>query len=127
AAALVMVMTPAVGLFYGGMVRSKNVDTVINQSIIILALISLQWVLIGYSLAFGSDFHGIIGGLNYFGLNGVGFSPNTDYANTIPQIVYMIFQAMFAIITPALIIGAFAERVKLKTLIVFVLLWATFV
>jgi ammonium transporter, Amt family len=127
AAALVMIMTPAVGLFYGGGVRSKNVSTVINQSIIILALISVQWVLFGYSLAFGTDIGGIIGGTNYMGLNGVGYAPNPVYASTIPQLVYMIFQAMFAIITPALIIGAFAERVKLKALVIFTLVWATFV
>jgi Amt family ammonium transporter len=127
AAALVMIMTPAVGLFYGGMVRWKNVDTTINQSIIILCLISLQWVLIGYSLVFGNDIGGFIGGLNYVGLNGVGYAPNPVYASTIPQLVFMIFQAMFAIIAPALIIGAFAERVKLKALIVFTLLWATLV
>src|SRR5947209_18950064 len=127
-AALVMLMTPAVGFFYGGMVRSKNVVSVIKQSVVILALISIQWVLFGYSLAFGKDIGGgILGGLGFFGLNGVGYAPNPDYAPTIPHLAFMIFQAMFAIITPALIIRAFVERIRLRTLVVFVLLWATLV
>ena len=127
-AALVMIMTPAVGFFYGGMVSSKNVISVIKQSMIILALISVQWVVFGYSLAFGPDAgHGIIGTLQYLGLRGVGFAPDPTYAGTIPALVFMIFQAMFAIITPALIIGAFVERIKFRTLVVFTLLWATFI
>lgn len=126
--ALVMLMTPAVGFFYGGMVRSKNVVSVIKQSIVILALVSIQWVLFGYSLAFGKDIGGgLLGGLGFFGLHGVGYAPNPDYAPTIPHLAYMIFQAMFAIITPALIIGAFVERIRFRTLVVFVLLWATLV
>src|SRR2546422_2691227 len=126
--ALVMLMTPAVGLFYGGMVRSKNVVSVIKQSVVILALVSIQWVVFGYSLAFGKDIGGgLIGGLGFFGLSGVGYAPNPDYAPTIPHLAYMIFQAMFAIITPALIIGAFVERIRFRTLVVFVLLWATLV
>jgi ammonium transporter, Amt family len=126
--ALVMLMTPAVGFFYGGMVRSKNVVSVIKQSLVILALVSLQWVLFGYSLAFGKDIGGgLLGGLGFFGLNGVGYAPNPDYAPTIPHLAYMIFQAMFAIITPALIIGAFVERIRFRTLVIFVLLWATLV
>src|SRR5947207_7365521 len=128
AAALVMLMTPAVGFFYGGMVRSKNVVSVIKQSVVILALVSIQWVLLGYSLAFGKDIGGgILGGLGYFGLYGVGYAPNPVYASTIPQLAFMIFQAMFAIITPALIIGAFVERIRFRTLVVLVLLWATLV
>jgi Amt family ammonium transporter len=127
ASALVMIMTPAVGFFYGGMVSAKNVVSVIKQSMIILALISVQWVLFGYSLAFGPDVHGIIGNLANFGLRGVGYAPDPNYAATIPALVFMIFQAMFAIITPALIIGAFVERIKFKTLVVFTLLWATLV
>ncbi len=128
ASALVMLMTPAVGLFYGGMVRSKNVVSVIKQSFVILALVSIQWVLFGYSLAFGKDIGGgLIGGLGFFGLHGVGYAPNPAYASTIPQLAYMIFQAMFAIITPALIIGAFVERIRFRTLVVFVLLWTTLV
>ncbi len=126
--ALVMIMTPAVGFFYGGMVSSKNVVSVIKQSLIILALISVQWVVFGYSLAFGPDTGlGIIGNLSFFGLHGVGFAPDPNYAATIPALVFMIFQAMFAIITPALIIGAFVERIKFKTLVLFTLLWATLV
>ncbi|MGZ3598503.1 MAG: ammonium transporter [Ktedonobacterales bacterium] len=127
ASALVMIMTPAVGFFYGGMVRSKNVISVIKQSIVILALISIQWVLFGYSLVFGKDIGGVIGGLNFAGLAGVGYAPNAAYAATIPQLAFMIFQAMFAVITPALIIGSFAERIRFRTLIMFVLLWATLV
>lgn len=127
-AALVMLMTPAVGLFYGGMVRKKNVLAIIMQSFIILALISIQWVLFGYSLAFSTDTgYGFIGGLDWIGLNGVGAAPNPDYAATIPASVFMIFQAMFAIITPALITGAFADRMKFSTMMVFSVLWSTLV
>lgn len=128
-AALVMLMTPAVGLFYGGMVRKKNVLSIIMQSFIVLALISIQWILIGYSLAFSPDAggYGLIGGLKWFGLNGVGAAPNSDYASTIPASVFMIYQAMFAIITPVLITGAFADRMKFSTFIVFTLIWTTVV
>lgn len=126
--ALVLAMTaPGLALFYGGMVRRKNALGTILQSFIIIALISVQWVLWGYSLAFGPDKGGIIGGLEWLGLNGVGQEPNPDYAPTIPHQAFMIFQAMFAIITPALITGAFAERKKFSAFLVFVLLWATFV
>ena len=127
--ALVMLMTPAVGLFYGGMVRQKNVLSIITQSFIVLALISIQWILWGYSLAFGPDAggHGLIGGLQWVGLNGVGAAPNPDYAPTIPASVFMIYQAMFAIITPVLITGAFADRMKFSTFIVFTLVWTTIV
>jgi Amt family ammonium transporter len=128
ASALVMIMTPAVGFFYGGMVRSKNVVSAIKQSFMILALVSVQWVLCGYSLAFGNDIGGgFLGGPAFFGLSGVGYAPNSNYAATIPHLAYMIFQAMFAIITPALIIGAFVERIRFRTLIVFILLWSTLV
>lgn len=126
-AALVMIMTPAVGFFYGGMVRSKNIVSVLKQSIVIMAIVSIQWVLFGYSLVFGKDYEGIIGGLNHFGLFGVGFAPNPEYAATIPQLVFMSFQGMFAIITPVLIIGAVVERMRFKTLLIFVLLWTTLV
>lgn len=122
-----MIMTPGLGFFYGGMVRQKNVLSIITSCFIILMLISIQWVLWGYTLAFGPDIGGIIGRLDWLGLQGVGPDPNPAYAATIPHQTYMIFQAMFAIITPALILGAFAERVKVSTLIVFILLWATFV
>ncbi|HLF18941.1 MAG TPA: ammonium transporter [Candidatus Omnitrophota bacterium] len=124
--ALVMLMTPGLALFYGGMVRRKNVLGVLMQCFIILCLISLQWVLFGYSLAFGPG-NQFIGGLTWFGLNGVGQAPNPDYAADIPHLAFMIFQAMFAIITPALIIGAFAERMKFSAFIWFSLLWATLV
>jgi Amt family ammonium transporter len=127
-AALVMLMTPALGLFYGGMVRKKNVLAIIMQSFLILALISIQWVLFGYSLAFSPDTgYGFIGGLQWLGLNGVGAAPNPDYAATIPASLFMIFQMMFAIITPALITGAFADRMKLSTMMVFSVLWSTLV
>ena len=127
-AALVMLMTPALGFFYGGLVRGKNVLATIMQSFFILALISVQWVLWGYSLAFGPDVGGgIIGGLNWLGFVGVGGDPNPDYAATIPHQAFAIFQMMFAVITPALITGAFAERKRFKAFIIFTLLWATFV
>lgn len=119
AAALVMLMTPAVGFFYGGMVHSKNVVSVIKHSLVILSIVSLQWVVVGYSLVFGSDIHGLIGSLNFFGLESVGFVPNPIYAQTIPQLAFMIFQAMFAIIAPALIIGAFVERIRFRALVIF--------
>ncbi len=126
--ALVLMMTiPGLFLFYGGLVRRKNVLGTIMHSFIIVALISVQWVLWGYSLSFGPDIGGIIGGLDWFGLNGVGVQPNPDYAATIPHLAFMIFQMMFAVITPALITGAFAERVKFSAFLVFVLLWATLV
>jgi Amt family ammonium transporter len=127
ATALVMVMTPAVGFFYGGMVSSKNVVSVIKQTLMILGVVSIQWVLVGYTLVFGKDIGGIIGGLNFFGLRGVGYAPNSDYAATIPQLAFMAFQAMFAIITPALIIGSFVGRIRFSTLVIFVALWSTLV
>jgi len=126
--ALVLAMTaPGVALFYGGMVRTKNALSTFLQSFIILCLISIQWVLWGYSLAFGPDVGGIVGSLAWFGLNGVGGEPNADYAPTIPHHAFMLFQMMFAVITPALITGAFAERVKFSSFILFTLLWATFI
>jgi len=126
-AALVMLMTPALGFFYGGLVRRKNVLSTIMHSFFILCLISVQWVLWGYSLAFGPDKFHLIGGLEWVGLNNVGFTPNPDYAPTIPHQAYMVFQMMFAVITPALISGAFAERQRFKAFVIFSLLWATFV
>jgi Amt family ammonium transporter len=124
--ALVLVMTPALAFFYGGMVRKKNVLSTLNLSFIMMCLISIQWLLYGYSLAFGADVGGIIGGLNFLGFNGVGAEPSA-YAPTIPHMLFAVFQMMFAIITPALITGAFVERVRFKTFIVFSLLWATLV
>ena len=126
--ALVLLMTiPGLAFFYGGLVRRKNVLSILMQCFIILCVISLQWVLFGYSLAFGPDFHGIIGNLSWAGLSGVGAAPNADYAATIPHSVFMIFQMMFAVITPAVIIGAYAERVKFPAFLLFTILWATFV
>jgi Amt family ammonium transporter len=125
--ALVLVMTPALAFFYGGMVRRKNALSTLNLSFITIALISLQWVLFGYSLSFGKDLGGLLGGLSYIGLGGVGAAPNPEYGPTIPHLAFMAFQMMFAIITPALITGAFVERIKFKTYILFTLIWATLV
>ena len=127
-AALVLMMTaPGLALFYGGLVRSKNVLNLLMQSFIMIALISIQWVLWGYSLAFGPDHAHVLGGLDWLGLRGVGLEPNADYAATIPHQAFMIYQAMFAIITPALMTGAFAERMKFSAFLIFSLLWATLV
>ena len=127
-AALVMLMTPALGFFYGGLVRRKNVLATLMHSFFILALISVQWVLWGYSLAFAPDAGGgLIGGLAWLGLRGVGAEPNPAYAATIPHQAFMAFQLMFAVITPALITGAFAERKRFKAFVLFTLLWATLV
>ena len=126
-AAMVMLMTPALGLFYAGMTRRKNVLATIMQSFVALGIITIQWALFGYSLAFGPDIGHIIGGLKFFALSDVGMEPNADYAATIPHQVFMIFQMMFAIITPALISGAIAERIKFKTYLVFITLWAILV
>ena len=125
--ALVMMMTPGLALFYGGLVRQKNVLSTIMHSFFMLGLISVFWVLIGYSLAFGPDIGGVIGGLDWIGLNGVGLEPNADYAPTIPHQAFMIFQLMFAVITPALISGAFAERKRFKSFVLFSLLWSLLV
>lgn len=125
--ALVMLMTPGLALFYGGMVRGKNVLGTIMQSFVAIALISVQWILVGYSLSFGPDINGIIGSLDWIGLNGVGIEPNPDYAPTVPHIAFMMYQAMFAVITPALITGAFAERMKFSAYLLFILLWSTLV
>ncbi|MDQ3225743.1 MAG: ammonium transporter, partial [Chloroflexota bacterium] len=121
-----MLMTPALGFFYGGLVQRKNVLSTIMHSFFILALISVQWVLWGYTLAFapGSSW---IGGLDWLGLRGVGMEPFADYSATIPHEAFMAFQMMFAVITPALITGAFAERKRFKAMVLFTLLWATFV
>ena len=125
--ALVMLMTPGLALFYGGMVRRKNVLGTIMQSFIALGVMTILWVLYGYSLSFGPDVGHIIGNLDWIGLKGVGLEPNPDYAATIPHQAFMIFQMMFAVITPALITGAIAERFKFSTYLVFLVLWATFV
>ena len=126
ATALVMVMTPALGFFYGGLVRRKNVLGILMQCMIVLCVLSLQWVLFGYSLAFHPG-NGFTGGLGWAFLKGVGLEPYADYSATVPHQLFMMFQAMFAVITPALIIGAFAERMKFSSFLVFMLAWATFV
>ncbi|QJW46129.1 ammonium transporter [bacterium BFN5] len=125
--ALVMLMTPGLALFYGGMVKTKNVLSTIMQSFFIVALISVQWVLFGYSLTFGPDIGGFIGGLDWVGLNGVGQEANADYAATIPALAFVAFQCMFAVITPALITGSFAERMRFPAFVVFILAWSTLV
>jgi len=126
-AALVILMTPGLAMFYGGMVRRKNVLGTIMHSFIAIALVSVQWILFGYSLAFGPDVKGLIGGLDWAGLAGVGTAPNADYAATVPHLAFMAYQMMFAVITPALISGAFAERMKFSAYLVFSLLWTTVV
>jgi len=127
-AALVMLMTPALGFFYGGLVGKKNVLSTLTHSFFILCLISVQWVLWGYSLSFSPDTGaGLIGGLGWVALKGVGFTPNADYAATVPHQAFMAFQMMFAVITPALITGAFAERVSFKAYVIFALVWSTLV
>ena len=126
-AGLVLLMTPGLALFYGGMVRGKNVLGTIMQSLFLIALISIEWVYLGYSMSLGPDVGGVIGDLSWFGLKGVTSSPSPDYATTIPQTVFMIYQCMFAIITPALITGAFAERVRFAPFLVFSVLWAILV
>ena len=125
--ALVLMMTaPGLALFYGGLVRTKNVLNLLAQSFVMIALISVQWVLWGYSLSFGPDLHGVVGSLAFLGLRGVGVDP-APLAPTIPHQLYMAYQMMFAVITPALITGAFAERMKFSAFVVFSLLWATLV
>jgi len=124
--ALVMLMTPGLAFFYGGMVGRKNVLGILMQCFIILCVISVQWVLFGYSLSFAPG-KGFWGSLEWVGLKGVGFAPYADYAATIPHQLFMVFQMMFAIITPALIIGAFAGRMKFSAFLVFMVLWSTFV
>lgn len=127
ATALVTMMTPALGFFYGGMVRRKNILSTLNLSVITMGVIGLQWVLIGYTLAFGPSIGGLIGGLAHIGLNGIGAEPNPDYSTTIPGLAFAGFQMTFAVITPALITGAFVERINFKVYLVFAVLWATLV
>ena len=126
-AALVLFMTPGLALFYGGMVRRKNVLGTIMHSFFMIGIISIVWLIVGYSLAFGPDHGGFIGGFDWFGLKGVGMAPNPDYAKTIPHSCFMIYQCMFAVITPALITGAFAERINFRSFLVFSVVWAVLV
>jgi Amt family ammonium transporter len=125
--ALVILMTPAVGFFYGGMVRKKSILSTVMMCFAALVLISLQWVLIGYTLAFGPSKAGLIGGLNWLGLHGVGQAPDPNYAAAIPALLFMMFQAAFAIVTPSLIVGAFVERIKFAAFLVFTIIWSTLV
>lgn len=125
-ALVLMMVIPGLALFYGGLVRRKNVLGTLMQSFILLAMISVQWVIWGYSIAFAPDIAGLFGNLDYLGLAGVGGDPG-PYSDTIPHLAFMIFQGMFAAITPALITGAFAERMKFKAFLLFGLLWAAFV
>jgi Amt family ammonium transporter len=125
--ALVFFMTPGLAFFYGGLVRKKNMLSVLMQCFIAICLLNIWWITVGYSLCFGPDKHGLIGGLEWYGLKSVGLEPSLVYATTIPHQLFMAFQMMFAVITPALIIGAFAERIKFSSFLVFTLLWATFV
>ena len=127
AAALVLLMTgPGLALFYGGLVRQKNVLAIMMQSFLLMVLITVLWALVGYSLCFGGN-GPVIGGFEHAFLRGVGADPNPDYAGTIPQATFMVYQLMFAIITPALISGAFAERMKFSGTILFMILWFLFV
>jgi len=127
ASGLVLLMTPGLALFYGGMVRRKNVLGTIMQSLILISIISMEWVYIGYSMSFGPDVGGFVGDLSWFALATVTDEPSPDYASTTPQTVFMIFQCMFAIITPALITGAFAERVRFAPFLIFTILWSVLV
>ena len=126
-AALVMIMTPGLGLFYAGMVRRKNALGTILQSFVMVGIIGVLWVLYGYSLAFGPDKGHFIGSLAWIGLRNVGQEPFAPYSATIPHQAFMIFQAMFAVITPALMTGAFAERMRFKAFVIFMILWATLI
>ena len=125
--ALVMLMTPGLAFFYGGMVRRKNILSTIMMSFMTLGLIGVLWVLYGYSLSFGKDVGGIIGGLNYIGLNNVGQEPSSIYATTVPHLTFMVYQGMFAIITVALITGAVVERMKFSAILIFSTIWFTIV
>jgi Amt family ammonium transporter len=125
--ALVLLMTPGLALFYGGLVRRKNILSVFMQCLMAVCVVGLQWVLFGYSLAFGPDHGGVIGGLSYAALHNVSLAPNPAYAPTVPHMLFMVFQMMFAVITPALIVGAFAERLRFSAFLVFAILWATIV
>ena len=127
ASAMVLLMTPGLAFFYGGLVRKKNVLSILMQCFIVICLVTVQWALFGYSLAFGPDVKGLIGNLDWAFLRNVGADPFAGYAATIPHSVFMIFQAMFAVITPALILGAFAERMKFSAFCLFLVLWSTLV
>jgi Amt family ammonium transporter len=126
-AALVALMTPGLAFFYGGLVRRKNVLSIMMQSFISMGIVTILWVLVGFSLSFSGDNWGIIGNFQYLFLRGVGFTPSPTYGPTIPFLAFFLFQEMFAIITPALITGAFADRVNFKSYLVFLVLWSVLV
>lgn len=126
-AAMVMLMTPGLAFFYGGLVRRKNILSILMQCFMTLCLVTVQWVVFGYSVAFGPDKHGLIGGLEWAALSLIDGKPNPEYAATIPHSAFMMFQMMFAVITPSLIIGAFAERIRFSAFCVFTILWTTLV
>ncbi len=125
--ALVLLMTPGLALFYGGMVRSKNAVNTLMMSFVCMGIVTIEWIILGYSLSFGSGLGGFLGGLNHIFLNGVTSNPSKDYAVTVPEYAFVTFQMMFAIITPALISGALVERMKFSAYILFILLWSIFV
>jgi len=127
ATALVMLMTPALGFFYAGLVRKKNIISTLIQCLVIFAVVSLVWALWGYSLVFGPSVNGIIGDLSLIGLNNVGVAPNDNYSSLIPELLFFAFQLKFAAITPALIIGAFVERIRFRSLLIFIVLWSTLI
>jgi Amt family ammonium transporter len=127
ATALVMLMTPALGFFYAGLVRKKNLVSTLVQCLIIFAVSSLVWTFWGYSLTFGTSIGGFIGDLSLMGLNNIGINTISPYAPQIPELLFFAFQLKFAAITPALIIGAFAERIKFSSLLIFTVLWSTFI
>jgi Amt family ammonium transporter len=124
---LVLFMVPGLALFYGGLVRKKNLLNTMASSFVLIGVISLVWVAVGYSIAFGTDFKGVLGGLNFAGFSGVGAAPNESYAKTIPHLSFAVYQMMFAIITPAIISGSVAERIKFKVFIAFSVLWSIIV
>jgi Amt family ammonium transporter len=126
-AALVLLMTPGLAFFYGGLVRHKHVLTIMMQSFISMGVVTILWLLVGFSLAYSGDHFGLIGDLNYFGLQNVGLAPSHTYAPTVPFLAFFLFQLMFAIITPALISGAFADRVSFKAYLIFLVLWSLLV
>src|SRR2546423_15033183 len=122
-----MIMTPALGFSYGGLVRRKTLVSTSAQCLAIFAVVSLVWAVWGYTLALGPSFHGFIGDFSNVGLNNVGAAANPGYSDPIPELLYFAFQLKFAAITPALIIGAFAERIRFKSLMIYIVAWTTFV
>src|SRR6185436_2898807 len=125
--ALVAIMTPGLAFFYGGLVKRKNVLTIMMQSFISMGIVTVLWALFTFSLAFGHDINGVIGGMDYLMMHGVGLDPSATYGTTIPFLAFFVFQMMFAIITPALITGAFTERMNFKSYLVFLVLWSVLV